>query len=191
MNPRHKNKKFIKYTEKQHDRYEKFNEKREKNLEKQADKAIEDFWKNRDEESFGKAIDTLTKEYENKAIADLQHKRIDELTIDNYKFEKKLGKAVKRDKRANIAREAVEAIDRGAEGKYGNAGDLAKYNSRMSKEEYRKIHTDATEKATRDMYEKYYNPPRDSYKYQDLTPREKRKMINKAIRSVARSAMKL
>ena len=191
MHPKRKHEKFIKYTEKQHDRYEKFNAKRENKLEKETNKSIENYWKNRDEESFGKAIDTLAKEYENQAIADLQHKRIDELTLDTYKFEKRLGKAVKRDKRANIAREAVEAVNRGAEGKYGNAGDLAKYNSRMTKEEYQKIKNSARQQATRDMYEKYYNPPKEKYQYQDLTKKEKKKMVKQAITAVARSAMNI
>ena len=68
---------------------------------------------------------------------------------------------------------------------------MAKYNSRMSTEEYQKIKTKAHERAVRDMYEKYYEPPKDSYKYQDLTPKEKKKLMKKAVYSMVRSSMAL
>lgn len=193
---------MIKYVEKQHERYDKFDRRRENKLYRNADKAIKNFWKDPTEVNRGKAIDALQKEYENEMISELQHQRIDELTIDNYKDEKNLkyikkeSKDIKDMNKDEAAAKGLNQDDFKTGGRYpwGSSGkskigkdvDIAKYNSRISQSEYDKIQAKAHEKAVRAMYERYNERPEKEYKPEDLSKRNKRKVA----RTLAKVAIK-
>lgn len=182
---------MIKYVEKQHQRYDKFDRRRDNKLYKDADKAIKNFWKDPTEVNRGKAIDALQKEYENEMISKLQHQRIDELTIDNYKDEKNL-KYIKKESNDIKAEQRDQAGSKGlsseewSKRKIGKDVDIAKYNSRISQSEYEKIQAKAHEKAVKAMYELYNERPEKEYKPEDLSKRNKRKVA----RTLAKVAIK-
>lgn len=150
-------KKLQKYVNSQHKIYDKYNAKREKILDKDVEKYKKKFLKDPSDKNKSKYVDALQRRIASDEIAKHMHNKIDDLTMDNFLKDKAIGtkQIFKTAALGNLSiiGLSAEAANRGAYGPIGGVHDIAKYNARMSKEEYAKISEKARDAAIKKYLE--------------------------------------
>lgn len=138
-------KKLQKYADKQHKIYDKYSAKREAALDRSVEKYRKKYEKDPSDKNRGKYVEALQRRIANDEIAKHMHNKIDDLTMENYKDDRAIG--TKSIAKASLLpfgkfvlyKAAGEAAKKGAYGPVGGLHDIAKYNARMTDEEYAKI----------------------------------------------------
>lgn len=170
-------KKFQKYTEKEHARYDKFQNKRAKSFDRAINKATKKWLKNQNDETRSKLVKALQNKIEDEEIGKYMHNKIDQLTIENYKDDKKIGRGGAAmmtlvggiGGAAYAGAKTKEAFNKGALGNHGGIIDIEKYNERMTPEAYADISKKARERAIKEFYKeepRYMNNQRTYGEYE-------------------------
>lgn len=172
-------KKLQKYANSQHKIYDKYNAKREKILDKDVEKYKKKFLKDPSDKNKSKYVDALQRRIASDEIAKHMHNKIDDLTMENFLKDKAIGTKQLFKSAAfgnmSLISLSTEATKKGAYGPLGGVHDIAKYNARISEEEYNKI----SEKA-RDAAIKRYLEETNPGKKVNVTVLDGSKMENKS-----------
>lgn len=140
--------KFEKYTSKQHDRIDKRYSKVKYRLDSDAQKAYDKFKADPSDKNRAKLEKALKRAYNTKDLMNLEHERVDALTLENYKKDKyaNAGNIVKGQIFRPLAyTDLVKAVGRGFMS--GSTNDAAKFMRRISDYDYNDISTKNAAKA--------------------------------------------
>lgn len=140
--------KFEKYTNKQHERIDKRYSKVKYRLDSDAQKAYDKYKADPSDKNREKLEKALKRSYNTKDLMNLEHDRVDALTLENYKKDKyaNAGNVVKGQIFRPLAyTDLISAAGRGF--MYGNSNDAAKFMRRISAYDFNDISTKNAAKA--------------------------------------------
>lgn len=140
--------KFEKYTNKQHERIDKRYSKVKYKLDSTAQKAYDKFKADPSDKNREKLEKALKRAYNTEDLMNLEHDRVDALTLENYKKDKyaNAGNVVKGQIFRPLAyTDLISAAGRGF--MYGNSNDAAKFMRRISAYDFNDISTKNAAKA--------------------------------------------